>query len=89
VREDEHTVYVGSLPWLTTEDDLAALFGPFGPVSAVRVTADAQTGRSRGYGFVGLPTPQHVKRAVSALDGHAFRGRPLIVSQARPRQGPR
>jgi len=85
VRGDETTVYVGNLPWLTTEDDLAALLAPFGPVGDVRVVISSASGRSLGYGFVELPGVQQVREAVASLNGRAYRGRVLIVSLARPR----
>jgi len=80
------TVYIGNLPWQATEDDLAALFAEeFGPVIDVRVIQDPITGRSRGYGFVELPSHEHVPRAVASLNGCEFNGRALVVSAARPR----
>lgn len=80
------TVYVGNLPWQTTEDDLAALFeGEFGPVIDVRIIQDPVTGRSRGYGFVELASREHVPRVVASLNGCEFNGRALVVCVARPR----
>jgi RNA recognition motif-containing protein len=79
------TVYVGNLPWSTTEDDLAALFAEFCSVVDVRVIQDRLTGRSRGYGFVELPSPEDVARVVRALNGRRFNGRILVVSPARPK----
>jgi RNA recognition motif-containing protein len=79
------TVYVGNLPWSTTEDDLAALFAEFCPVVNARVIQDRLTGRSRGYGFVELPGPEHVPVVVASLSGRQFNGRILVVSAARPK----
>ena len=79
------TVYVGNLPWSTTEDDLVALFAEFCPVVNVRVIQDRLTGRSRGYGFVELPGPEHVPVVVASLNGRQFNGRILVVSAARPK----
>ena len=79
------TVYVGNLPWSTTEDDLAALFAEVCSVVDVRVIQDRGTGRSRGYGFVELPSPEDVARVVGALNGRRFNGRVLVVSPARPK----
>jgi cold-inducible RNA-binding protein len=88
VREMEErgaTIYVGNLPWRTTEDELAQLFRPFGGVRDVRIIQDPSTGRSRGYGFVELQHGDGVRKAVEALDGHELQGRPLMVSVARPK----
>jgi RNA recognition motif-containing protein len=79
------TVYVGNLPWSTTEDDLVALFAEFCPVVNVRVIQDRLTGRSRGYGFVELSGPEHVPVVVASLNGRQFNGRVLVVSAARPK----
>lgn len=79
------TVYVGNLPWRATEDDLASLFEEFGRIRDVRVIQDPSTGRSRGYGFVELDGSGQVQKAVVALNGREFQGRPLMVSLARPK----
>ena len=79
------TVYVGNLPWRTTEDDLCQLFQRFGPIVDARVIQDAATGRSRGYGFVQLANAAQVQAAVAELNGVAYRGRSLLVSPARPK----
>lgn len=84
---DKHdtTVYVGNLPWRTTEDDLLVLFRDYGPVVDVRIIQDPATGRSRGYGFVELDSAGYVHEAVASLNGTHFQGRPLMVSLARPK----
>jgi RNA recognition motif-containing protein len=85
VSDHQTTVYVGNLPWGTTEDDLANLFREFGPVVDARVIQDRMTGRSRGYGFVELAQRDCVSRACAALNGYTFNGRELLVSPARPK----
>lgn len=82
---DAATVYVGNLPWESTEDDLAGLFGEFGPVVDARVIQDPATGRSRGYGFVELSDPKDVPGVIAALNGRELDGRTLIVGLARPK----
>ncbi len=82
---DAATVYVGNLPWESTEDDLAALFGEFGRVVDARVIQDPATGRSRGYGFVELSDPKEVPGVIAALNGRELDGRALIVGLARPK----
>ncbi len=79
------TLYVGNLPWRVTEDDLALLFEEFGRVREVRIIQDPTTGRSRGYGFVELDAGGEVQRAVVALNGREFQGRPLMVGPANPK----
>lgn len=86
MSEHEGTVYVGNLPWRTTEDDLAVLFEPFGPVVSARIIQDQITGRSCGYGFVELSSPARVAQACAELDGFQYNGRRLFVSPARPRR---
>jgi len=85
VVEQTATVYIGNLPWGVTEDDVADLFRDFGPLLDVRIVQDPRTGRSRGYGFVELTSPDNVAKAVSALNGADFNGRVLMVSNARPK----
>ena len=83
---DSSTLYVANLPWRTTEDELADLFGEFGRVTDVRVIQDPVTGRSRGYGFVELADQRAARHAVDALNGHEYNGRRLVVSPARPKR---
>jgi RNA recognition motif-containing protein len=85
VSELQTTVYVGNLPWGTTEDDLAGLFRQFGTVTDARVIQDRMTGRSRGYGFVELMQGESVTKACAALNGYMLNGRALLVSPARPK----
>jgi len=83
--ESRATVYVGNLPWAVTEDDLASLFGQFGPVADARIIQDRMTGRSRGYGFVEFSRGDCVSEACTALNGYMLNGRALLVSPARPK----
>ncbi len=85
MEKRDTTVYVGNLPWRTTEDELAQLFQQFGDVRDVRIIQDPHTGRSRGYGFVEFQQLDRVQEAVAALNGREFQGRPLMVSIARPK----
>jgi len=85
VTDHRRTLYVGNLPWRATEDDLVALFSQYGPLLDVRVIQDRLTGRSRGYGFVEFARAEHARIAVAQLDGTSFRGRPLMISPARPK----
>jgi RNA recognition motif-containing protein len=79
-------IYVGNLTWDATADDLLALFQPFGAVGRAQVITDRETGRSRGFGFVEMDNDQEAQTAIDGLNGTPFRGRPLTVNEARPRE---
>lgn len=78
-------IYVGNLPWDTTQDDLYQLFGQYGQVAKTQVITDRDTGRSRGFGFVEMPTEEEANRAIEALNNFNYNGRPLTVNVAKPR----
>jgi RNA recognition motif-containing protein len=80
-------IYVGNLTWDATQDDLYALFQEHGKVARAQVISDRETGRSRGFGFVEMENDEEAANAVAALNGQNFRGRPLTVNEARPREG--
>jgi RNA recognition motif-containing protein len=79
-------IYVGNLTWDATADDLLALFQQHGQVARAQVITDRETGRSRGFGFVEMANDAEAQKAIDALNGSAFRGRPLTVNEARPRE---
>ena len=79
-------IYVGNLVWDATADDLLALFQQFGAVARAQVITDRETGRSRGFGFVEMDNDEEAQRAIDGLNGSPFRGRPLTVNEARPRE---
>lgn len=79
-------IYVGNLPWNTTDQELADLFAQYGPVIKAQVITDRDTGRSRGFGFVEMPTDEDAQKAIDALNNQAFGGRPLTVNIAKPRE---
>mgnify|MGYP000868951778 CR=1 FL=1 len=78
-------IYVGNLPYRTSDEDLNTLFAPFGEVESARVIIDRETGRSRGFGFVEMADDEQALAAIEGLNGSDFQGRPLTVNQARPR----
>jgi RNA recognition motif-containing protein len=80
-------IYVGNLPFSSTDEDLRDLFEQFGHVETAKVVADRETGRSRGFGFVEMTNPDEGARAISELDSKDFMGRILRVNEARPRNG--
>jgi RNA recognition motif-containing protein len=80
-------LYVGNLPFDTTEADLRGLFEQHGAVQSVNVISDRETGRSRGFGFVEYEDADSAEKAQRALDGHDFGGRSLRVNEAHERSG--
>lgn len=82
------TLYVGNLPWATTEEDLVAAFSAHAKVISARIITDRETGRSRGFGFVEVEAAD-AEAAIAAMNGTLFGGRPLTVNEAQPRQGGR
>ena len=79
-------LYVGNLPFNTTEPDLQDLFATAGTVGEVMLVQDKFTGKSRGFAFVTMGSDQDAKNAIDQLHGKAFEGRPLTVNEARPRE---
>ena len=77
-------LYVGNLPFSATEDQVRALFATHGTVDKVSLVNDRETGRPRGFGFVEMPNAD-ATRAMQALDGKDFGGRPLKVNEAQER----
>jgi len=78
-------IYVGNLPFNTTNDQLEDLFGEHGTVSRAQVISDRETGRSRGFGFVEMEDDNAAQAAIEAINGSDFGGRDLKVNVARPR----
>ena len=76
-------LYVGNLPFQTTEDDLSDLFGQVGAVESVRIITDRDTGRSRGFGFIEMGD-EEAEKAINEFNGKDMEGRPLTVNEARP-----
>jgi RNA recognition motif-containing protein len=79
-------IYVGNLSYSMTEDDLKQVFAEFGEVSSAAIITDKYSGRSKGFGFVEMPTQAEAEAAVRSLDGKSVKGRNLKVNQARPRE---
>jgi RNA recognition motif-containing protein len=79
-------LYVGNLPFQTTEADLEALFAGAGDVAAVTVMRDRETGRARGFAFVEMASDEGAVEAVSTLNNRPYGGRNLTVNEARPQQ---
>ena len=79
-------IYVGNLPFSSTESEIEELFKQFGQVDSVALINDRETGRPRGFGFVEMASSDVAKAAIQELDGQDFGGRPLRVNEARPRR---
>ena len=79
-------LYVGSLPYSTTEQQLSELFSQYGSVTSAKVITDRYTGQSRGFGFVEMSTGEEAQKAIAALNGSALGGRTLVVNEARPQE---
>src|ERR1700755_2287324 len=79
-------LYVGNLSFNTNADGVRAAFQEFGTVSDVHLVSDRETGRSRGFAFVTMGTPEEAQKAVEGMDGHTLDGRPLRVNEAEQRQ---
>jgi cold-inducible RNA-binding protein len=83
-------IYVGNLAGETTEDDLRRAFEAFGQVRSVNIVRDKISGESRGFGFVGMPTENEARTAISEMNGKDLQGRTVKVEEGRvkPNYGP-
>ncbi len=79
------TLYVGNLPWATTEQELVDWISPHAKVVSARIIVDRETGRSRGFGFVEV-APEDAATAIEALNGTLLGGRVITVNEAQSRQ---
>ncbi len=77
-------IYVGNLPWNSTEEDVRAMFEQYGSVSSVKLVSDRETGKPRGFGFVEMED-EGAQAAIEALDGSDVGGRSIKVNVAKPR----
>jgi len=77
-------LYVGNLLYEVTEDDLKQVFSEAGTVTSATIIRFRDTGRSKGFGFVEMETEEAAQKAVETLNEKDFKGRKLLVSEARP-----
>jgi len=77
-------IYVGNLPFTTTNESLSEIFSSFGQVDSSKVVIDRDTGRSKGFGFVEMAVSEEADSAIQKLHGSDFGGRALTVNEARP-----
>jgi cold-inducible RNA-binding protein len=78
-------LYVGNLSFDVTDADLRRLFEPHGAIESAKVATDRDTGRSRGFGFIEMPSNSDAESAIAALNGREIGGRALVVNEARPK----
>ncbi|HVL67560.1 MAG TPA: RNA-binding protein [Vicinamibacterales bacterium] len=78
-------LYVGNLPYSTTDDQLTDLFSQAGKVDSVRVMRDMATGRARGFAFVEMGSDEDAQKAISSFNDYKLEGRALVVNEARPK----
>src|SRR5437868_11694646 len=79
-------LYVGNLSFNTNAEGVRTAFTQFGTVSDVHLVTDRETGRSRGFAFVTMGTPEEASKAIAGMDGKTLDGRPLRVNEAEQRQ---
>jgi len=79
-----YKLFVGGLPFSTTDDELADVFGAHGTVASAKVITDRDTGRSKGFGFVEFENEDEGKAAEKAMNGSDMGGRSITVNEARP-----
>ena len=78
-------LYVGNLPWSTSEEELEAYIAEHGEIVDVRIITEGRSGRSKGFGFVEMASDEAGKAAIEALNGKEFGGRELRVDTATDR----
>lgn len=82
---DKKKLFVGSLPWSVTSDQLKELFSQYGEITEAVVISDRNTGRSKGFGFVTFANEEDAQKALE-MNGKDVEGRAIIVNTARPRE---
>jgi RNA recognition motif-containing protein len=79
-------IYVGGLPFSTTEGQLEEIFSAHGAVESARVITDKFTGKSRGFGFVEMGSTGEAQKAIDSVNGTEVEGRTLTVNEAKPQE---
>jgi RNA recognition motif-containing protein len=79
-------LYVGNLAYSVNDESLLQHFTEFGGVNSAKVMMDRDTGRSKGFGFVEMESPQAAQAAIRGMHGKSIDGRALVVNEARPRE---
>jgi RNA recognition motif-containing protein len=81
-------IYVGGLPYQSTEQDLIQLFEQIGQVTSATVITDRETGRSKGFGFVEMSSDDEARAAIEQLNGSTLGDRTITINEARERDAP-
>lgn len=79
-------LFVGSLAYSVTDDELEQFFAAVGQVESAKVIIDRETNRSKGFGFVEMSNDDEAKAAIEQLDGKELNGRAIAVNEARPQE---
>lgn len=79
-------LYVGNLPYTTTEENLSAKFSECGRVESAKLITDRDTGRSKGFAFVEMSSDSEAQAAIGRFDGTDWDGRPMRVNEAKPQE---
>lgn len=79
-------LFVGSLAFAVTDDELRDAFAAFGTVTSAKVIIDRDTNRSKGFGFVEMENDEEAKKAIDELNGKEISGRAVVVNEARPQE---
>jgi len=85
-KKNKMNIYVGNLAYAVTEDDLRTSFGTYGEVATVNLIKDRETGQSKGFGFVEMPSNTEADAAIKGLNGTDLKGRDIKVNQAKPKE---
>jgi RNA recognition motif-containing protein len=78
-------IYVGNLLFDVTEDELREAFKPFGEVTEVRLIMDKFSGKSKGFGFIEMPSKEEAEKAIAELNSKEMKGRAMTVNEAKPK----
>ncbi|OHB61338.1 MAG: RNA-binding protein [Planctomycetes bacterium RBG_13_46_10] len=78
-------IYAGNLSFDVTEDELKELFTPYGEVTEVRLIMDKFSGKTKGFGFVEMPSKEEAEKAIAELNGKDMGGRAITVNEAKPK----
>ncbi len=78
-------LYVGNLLFDVTESELKEMFEPFGQVTEIRLIMDKFSGKSKGFGFIEMPSKEEAQKAIEALNGKDVKGRAMTVNEAKPK----
>ena len=79
-------LFVGSLPFSTTSEELEKMFSEVGEVGSANIITDRMSGRSRGFGFVEMTKNEDAKKAIEKFNGSDMNGRDIVVNEAKPRE---